>query len=46
MRVLFYSQVGGMGGSTRLLLNLGRHLADETEVFVALPEVNDSIDRD
>lgn len=46
MRVLFYSQVGGMGGSTRLLLNLGRHLADEAEVFVALPEVNDSIDRD
>jgi hypothetical protein len=45
-RLLLYSQVGSMGGSTRLLLNLGSYLADEAEVFLALPEVNDSNDEE
>ena len=35
-----------MGGSTRLLFNLGSYLADEAEVFLALPEVNDSNDEE
>ncbi|HQY70226.1 MAG TPA: SEC-C metal-binding domain-containing protein [Pseudomonadales bacterium] len=35
MEILVYSQQGNMGGSTRLLLNLARHLAREHSVSVA-----------
>lgn len=36
MEILVYSQYGGMGGSTRLLLDLARHLARDHDVRVAL----------
>ncbi len=35
MEILVYSQQGNIGGSTRLLLNLARHLAREHSVCVA-----------
>ncbi len=40
MKVLIYSQQGAMGGSTRLLLNLGGFLATKHEVSVALRASN------
>lgn len=40
MNILFYTQVGWMGGSLRLLTNFAKYLAQSHEVTLAAPNLN------
>jgi len=40
MKLIIYTQIGFMGGSLRILLNLGKFLSEEHQVVILAPKLN------